>query len=125
MREREENQSVTFPSGPRCLAEYQVDIVRLPQFFWSQEVSNRGHAASLSSLIIIWDTKVYWSWEVVASQWSLQYKHNHNHTSYKQKQTVQDNIMLEELEEEEVMNITLVSEEENVEQLLEAFLPDR
>ena len=33
--------------------------------------------------------------------------------------------MLEELEEEEVMNITLVSEEENVEQLLEAFLPDR
>ena len=33
--------------------------------------------------------------------------------------------MIEELEEEEVMNITLVSEEENVEQLLEAFLPDR
>ena len=33
--------------------------------------------------------------------------------------------MLEELEEEKVMNITLVSEEENVEQLLEAFLPDR
>ena len=33
--------------------------------------------------------------------------------------------MLEELEEEEVMNITIVSEEENVEQMLEAFLSDR